>query len=801
MSPPTLLVLYPDLTRPASSLLIQPSPPGVTPTTMLGHSHALDGQHQHFYQTQQQTPPPHHHHQQQHQQQQQHGRNSQFSDHAPSRHQRLAYLQNSPSSFTATPLTPNLSQSSYLFPPSSTTPPPSLEASPAFSAINSPAHNDFNDLTLFEPADFSMQENNAGFGGLQYDLPIKVYPSTTTPPFDNVDLYNDSTLLPSGLPFESDYLHPAKFAQRQALSHQQQQPQVHRRASSTSSVPVPPALDASPWSTSSLTGLSQQRQSVGSSHYPSSPVRPLPTPEHTPLQGSFAGTSFDSINPESRNADVKEVEMAMRRAILDQQRQHQQQQQQQQQQTQNQQRPVKEETAFPYSLAPSVSTLNSNSPATPNNSSYPDELNDSSRGIPHDFAHPQMGMPKLNRTISDIYQDELYNPAMAAVPQTQSQHGQQSANKPFHAYQNIFNDRLQAAQQGHMAAQQQNEARESPFRKSSPYAQPATAYHSAHLQQPQLTSDMPQAGMRGMALNGDSEPKTISPKEALLEYHEPTDETSNIPLFPSQPEVPQYNVSAPAMPAGIPTTQTFTGMDQFSPQYNQAQQHQHQYYLQQQAIQQQLQNHQRQQAQQRAQHSQHQTPTSQPRMENSNGLIHHTPQFPPPLPSMESTNSGTSTPVDFSRAKDLTASPIESLRRPEDTSSDAGTYSCTYHGCLQRFETPAKLQKHKREAHRQTTPGSHTLMRDGMMRNSQAGPHKCERINPSTGKPCNSIFSRPYDLTRHEDTIHNAKKQKVRCHLCTEEKTFSRNDALTRHMRVVHPEVNWPGKQKRKGRE
>jgi hypothetical protein len=39
---------------------------------------------------------------------------------------------------------------------------------------------------------------------------------------------------------------------------------------------------------------------------------------------------------------------------------------------------------------------------------------------------------------------------------------------------------------------------------------------------------------------------------------------------------------------------------------------------------------------------------------------------------------------------------------------------------------------------------------------------------------------------------------KVRCHLCTEEKTFSRNDALTRHMRVVHPDVDWVGKQKRK---
>jgi hypothetical protein len=41
------------------------------------------------------------------------------------------------------------------------------------------------------------------------------------------------------------------------------------------------------------------------------------------------------------------------------------------------------------------------------------------------------------------------------------------------------------------------------------------------------------------------------------------------------------------------------------------------------------------------------------------------------------------------------------------------------------------------------------------------------RINSSTGKPCNTIFSRPYDLTGHEDTIHNARKQKVHCPRCT----------------------------------
>jgi len=181
---------------------------------------------------------------------------------------------------------------------------------------------------------------------------------------------------------------------------------------------------------------------------------------------------------------------------------------------------------------------------------------------------------------------------------------------------------------------------------------------------------------------------------------------------------------------------------------------------------------------------------------NMSSMADRTSDFPSSLNSMESTGS------EYAPGSSDTKKPVGS-------SADGGTYTCTYHGCTLRFESPAKLQKHKREGHRQSaSAGSVTNGNNGngmtsaaLLRNSQAGPHTCERINPSTGKPCNTIFSRPYDLTRHEDTIHNARKQKVRCHLCTEEKTFSRNDALTRHMRVVHPEVDFPGKSRRRGRD
>jgi uncharacterized Zn-finger protein len=181
-----------------------------------------------------------------------------------------------------------------------------------------------------------------------------------------------------------------------------------------------------------------------------------------------------------------------------------------------------------------------------------------------------------------------------------------------------------------------------------------------------------------------------------------------------------------------------------------------------------------------------------------------------PFVAQSRQQQGTPSVPSFSRVgsadtqrSDLSDGPAQ---RPARTNADSGTYTCTYHGCALRFETPALLQKHKREGHRQanalnpvrtpvvTSPG----VPDSLL-GSQAGPHRCDRINPSTGKSCNTVFSRPYDLTRHEDTIHNARKQKVRCNLCVEEKTFSRADALTRHYRVCHPDVEFPGKHRRRG--
>lgn len=74
--------------------------------------------------------------------------------------------------------------------------------------------------------------------------------------------------------------------------------------------------------------------------------------------------------------------------------------------------------------------------------------------------------------------------------------------------------------------------------------------------------------------------------------------------------------------------------------------------------------------------------------------------------------------------------------------------------------------------------------------------HTCVQVNPATGEPCNKHFSRPYDLIRHQETIHAQKKKIFRCVICEgrenggvgngKSKTFSRGDALSRHIKVKH---------------
>jgi 26S proteasome regulatory subunit N4 len=424
-------------------------------------------------------------------------------------------------------------------------------------------------------------------------------------------------------------------------------------------------------------------------------------------------------------------------------------------------------------------------------------------------------MPKLDRTMSDIYADELYNPSfqITSAPPTSTP----APMVTLSPQNDVFSQRLQAANSQHLNASNTRApltipSRErSPFRQGSPLAPSANSASNnfgaqspnlrfgtaTHMREQQKAENDALALQRQMERTSPEQitPKTISPKDVDLVYHE-SEEDANAPLFPPQQHIQrqpsqyrrQPTVSQdPSEADEIVSQRSFgsmaTSRRESSSAYSTA-------------------------SQQTAQQQQggfnfvppavagsvRQIPQQYPFVPQSrrqpSNLSSVTEDFPATLTSMESSSSeyGAETPES---------------RKPAGATADTGTYTCTYHGCTLRFDTPAKLQRHKREGHRNSAAvvnsGDSNGMTSAAQRNSQAGPHKCERINPSTGKPCNTIFSRPYDLTRHEDTIHNARKQKVHCPLCTEEKTFSRNDALTRHLRVVHPEHVDMSRSRRRG--
>ncbi|KAK4165087.1 hypothetical protein QBC43DRAFT_42385 [Cladorrhinum sp. PSN259] len=412
-----------------------------------------------------------------------------------------------------------------------------------------------------------------------------------------------------------------------------------------------------------------------------------------------------------------------------------------------------------------ASSINSDSPATPAGDLEEDRRN----------KNAMHTVPKLDRTMTDVYADELYNPNFTITSTTAP--SQMQITSPTH---DMFVQRIQAANNQHLTAVANSPVSatsrdRSPFRQGSPLA--PTGIHDFGASQIRFGSvqqmreqnkaihDAQAAQQQfGRSVNTTTPPATISPKDALLDFHEDGD--ANYPLFPQQQNHNNF-MDAMSKPPSTQSQPAFDGLPMDTSMFG---------------------NYLGQLPQLSVQVPQQYPFIAQPRQQSS-------------VPSL---SNGSLSTTRVSSADVNGSDSLKSPQRPANTTTDGGTYTCTYHGCTLRFETPALLQKHKREGHRQAhglngtrRPDSISSLPANMM--SQAGPHRCDRINPSTGKPCNTVFSRPYDLTRHEDTIHNARKQKVRCNLCTDEKTFSRADALTRHYRVCHPDVEFPGKRRRGG--
>ncbi|KAK3673302.1 hypothetical protein LTR78_006847 [Recurvomyces mirabilis] len=510
------------------------------------------------------------------------------------------------------------------------------------------------------------------------------------------------------------------------------------------------------------------------------------------------------------------------------------------------------EFASDLSASQSMSSRGRNSPATPptgaveiaqsgqyalpqNGEILAKEVIDDYGGLHFgDADYPQTNPNvQLWRTDSQAYQDELYNPPTTIHSHVPAPAPNKSASSFLSPHRNLMTERLQTANLARSQSPTSSVSRErSPFRDNSPLA-PARNWQSpaqavggmgtaaSIRQQQKEQAEQAELAQHIPQLNREAT-KTISPKDALLEYNE--DQPS---LF--QDSVPagykQHNSGTEQWQSNFfgPTGTSFNAL-QAPPNF-------------------------------RATTSadgysgpdplayQPLPPSDQGQLQNNSYLtttypvtkMESNPEFPAHLTTMESSISDNGPLLS---SQDSIANTTSAPQRPADTRAATGTYTCTYHGCTQRFDSPGNLQKHKRDFHRSQhqhnrdtsvvsvapseeaaspatnhegsdsaspsrSSGSPAPSASGMTsaallaRNSQAGPHKCTRINPSTNKPCNTIFSRPYDLTRHEDTIHNGRKQKVRCPMCREEKTFSRNDALTRHMRVVHPEVESFGKRKR----
>lgn len=383
------------------------------------------------------------------------------------------------------------------------------------------------------------------------------------------------------------------------------------------------------------------------------------------------------------------------------------------------------------------------------------------------ITHIQTPAPKFTRTVTDAVEDELYT----AKTQQQRQKANTTNGKVPNAlttlYQKAQNDHAMEARQ--TAPNQLNVPRgDSPFRANSPFhpmrtPQAAAAAPTRHTNfhpymtfqgrrehQKELDAQSINDHMIAEAEHIVSTPKTISPKDAVLEYPVPEDDASKMSLFAHEQSYGNGNIHHHS---------NYNGHELSEGLMN---------------------------ASRRA---------SEAESLNSVGAFsfHQSPQLPllasnfPPYHSQSLESTPITAPVmigDHHYAK--SSSPIT---KPEGSKADTGAYTCTTPGCQQRFTTSQKLQKHRRENHRQTTPvgsAGMTSTLHGTTPHRHQGPHRCTRINPTTGKPCNTVFSRPYDLTRHEDTIHNTTREKVRCEICNDEKTFSRQDALTRHKKVKH---------------
>ncbi|KAK8180404.1 uncharacterized protein BKA78DRAFT_259669, partial [Phyllosticta capitalensis] len=196
---------------------------------------------------------------------------------------------------------------------------------------------------------------------------------------------------------------------------------------------------------------------------------------------------------------------------------------------------------FGHSSRQSVSSYGTDSPATPHNGQeeVDERFKVSSNGENSRRRVDSWTVPKLDRTMTDIYADELYNPNVS-IPQTQPAPQTKANAALLSPFRSIMSDRLQAANNARSQSPASSLSRgASPFRHGSPLAPTSHNFPSpqVHLGTAQRLREQQKAEADAYALQQSqrqpdlAEPKTISPKDALLDYHE-SEEDSKMPLFP-----------------------------------------------------------------------------------------------------------------------------------------------------------------------------------------------------------------------------------------------------------------------------
>lgn len=100
---------------------------------------------------------------------------------------------------------------------------------------------------------------------------------------------------------------------------------------------------------------------------------------------------------------------------------------------------------------------------------------------------------------------------------------------------------------------------------------------------------------------------------------------------------------------------------------------------------------------------------------------------------------------------------ITSLRKPRSSVASIPAMTTTESG---RLEPPAHVPSHSH---------SHSISPSDSYIDPKSEDHVCTIANPKTGKPCLKKFSRPYDLVRHQNTIHASKRSFYRCMFCEDD--------------------------------